>query len=153
MAQEIIDKWPRSKAAKIRTIIGRLDLCGCGTNAHWEIVLKLLEMAEDHDKNGSFYGPDGSELATWIEFGAKVLDSWDLTEHGTGIGGAWLTDEGKLLLEFLRDFGTEDHDMNDNSGQPVWATEFSWTETPKDDDWYSEWTREARNARSSTEGE
>ena len=137
----LIEKWPRKKALQLRGIIERMDLCACGTDAHWVIVLKLLEMAEDHEKNGSFYGNDGDPTQPWVEFGAKVLNSWDLLEHGTGIGYAWLTDDGKVLLEFLRDFGIEDHDFNEGTGQPDWSIEFSWSETPAENDSYSEWEK------------
>ncbi len=67
----------------------------------------LLERAEDHDKNGGFYDAEDAEY-TWLEFGAKVIDAAGLIEHGTGIGWAWLTEEGKLLLKFLREFGLSD---------------------------------------------
>lgn len=123
---EIVSRWPRDKAAKVRAIIEHMNLCSCGSNTHWECVLELLSEAETHTKDG-FYRD------TWFEFGAKVLDSWELLEHGTAIGFAWLTDDGKLLLEFLRDFGT------DEDGHPVWASEFSWTEVENDDDWYGKW--------------
>lgn len=102
---------------RIHQIFDRLSLCGCGSDAHWNIIQKLLEMAEDHDKNGSFYGPQGDPLCDWIEFGAKVIDSWHLVEHGTGIGWAWLTEDGKLLLRWLRTFGTEEEGEN---GKPIW---------------------------------
>lgn len=142
--EKLASKWTRSRAIQIRTIIERMGLCGCGSGAHWACVLTLLERAEDHDKNGSFYqwakGADDPRDA-WVEFGAKVLDSWDLIEHGTGIGYAWLTDDGKLLLDFLRDFGTEDHDMNDGTGHPMWSIEFSWELEKKDGDTYDEWAK------------
>lgn len=97
----------------IRSIFDRLELCGCGDpEAAPKVILMLLERAENHDK-GSFYDPEGSEYP-FIEFGAKVLDSWNLIDHGTGIGFAWLTEEGILLLRFLREYGTK--------RWPDWAT-------------------------------
>jgi hypothetical protein len=138
----LVEKWTRAKAIRVRTIVGKMNLCSCGTDAHWEVVLKLLEKAADHDKNGSFYGSaESDETKPWVEFGAKVLNSWELIEHGGGIGGAWLTDDGQLLLDFLRDFGTEDHDAIEGSGQPMWATEFSWDLTEDPHDSYGEWAQ------------
>lgn len=128
----ILEKWPRDKALKIRAIIERIGICGCGTDAHWVCILELLKESENHTVEG-FYRD------RWYEFGAKVLDGWDLLNHGTGIGRAWLTDDGKLLLEFLRDFGTEDASPNDHTGHPFWAVEFSWDTNPEDKDTYSEW--------------
>jgi hypothetical protein len=138
MNKSMACKWPRSKAAKIRSIIEEMNLCGCGTDAHWVVVQRILDLAakpHDEREGKGFYQDE------WWEFSAKVMDGWGLLEHGGGIGGAWITDDGRLLLEFLRDFGTDDYDMNDDSGQPVWATEFSWEETPKPDDWYAEWEK------------
>lgn len=131
---EMVARWPRNKADQIRKIIERISICGCGSDAHWECILELLCEAEQHKDKG-FYRDK------WFEFGAKVLDSWELLEHGTGIGWAWLTDDGKLLLEFLREFGTEDHDMNDDSGHPIWSIEHSWGDPGEADDWYGQWAK------------
>lgn len=133
-AEKAIEKWPRVKALKVRGILDRLQICGCGTMAHWKCVLELLSEAEKHTGNG-FYRDQ------WFEFGAKVLDTWKLLEHGMGIGFAWLTDDGKILLEFLRDFGIDDHDEKDGSGQPMWSVEHSWDLKEQEDDAYSEWAR------------
>ena len=128
----LTEKWPRGKALALRGIVGRLNLCACGSSAHWECLLDLLAEAENHSDRG-FYRDK------WFEFGAKVLDGWALLEHGGAIGFAWLTCDGELLLEFLRDFGTEDHDLNDDSGHPGWSVEFSWDETENEHDEYSRW--------------
>ena len=127
------EKWPRGKALKIREIIERLRLCPCGSTAQWDCILELLSEAETHTDRG-FYRDK------WFEFGAKVLGSWDLIDHGTGIGFAWLSDDGRLLLEFLRDFGVEDYCMDDGSGtHPLWSIELDWDETQNDTDAYAEW--------------
>lgn len=109
-------------------------MCGCGTDAHWECVLELLGEAEKHSDRG-FYRDK------WYEFGAKVLDGWELVEHGTGIGWAWLTDDGKLVLEFLQDFGTEDHSWDEGTGHPAWSIEYSWSAVKASQviDSYEEW--------------
>ena len=152
------ENWNRADALKVRGIIEKMGLCGCGTDAHWETVLHLLERAENHDKNGSFYkfqlGNDSEDVRdSWVEFGAKVLDSWGLVEHGTGIGWAWLTDDGKLLLRYLRDFGTNDsvEGMQDDGKWPMWSVEFSWDETPALNDTFSEWEAGRKAAPGETE--
>lgn len=139
-------KWNRTDALKLREIVERINFCGCGTNAHWECVLELLERAENHDAKGSFYRffnekDRADPRDPWIEFGAKCLDSWDLIDHGTGIGWAWLTDDGKLLLRFLREFSTDDqveHTATDGKW-PLWAVEFGWTSEAKPGDAFAEW--------------
>jgi hypothetical protein len=128
------EKWPRPKAMKIREIIERIDMCPCGTDAHWKVILEVLTEGENHTQNG-FYRNE------WFEFAAKVLDSWNLLEHGTGIGFAWLTEEGKLLLEFLRDFGTEGYDITDDTGHPLWSIEYSWTLDDDPADHYGRWAK------------
>lgn len=69
----------------------------------------LLDRAENTLKEGkSFYQEADDASGRWVEFGAKVLGSYDLLEHGSGIGYAWLTDDGTKLLEWLRQHGTDD---------------------------------------------
>ncbi len=105
-------EYSKAEQKFFRNLISdRIKFCGCGTDADWSVTRQLLERAEDHDKNGSFYRlkeGQSSPLDEWIEFGAKVLDSWGLTEHGSSIGWAWLTLEGERLLAFIRDVGDEE---------------------------------------------
>jgi hypothetical protein len=126
----VVERWPRDRALEVRAVLDRIDVCGCGTDAHLECVLELLVEAETHSEKG-FYRD------RWFEWGAKVLDKWELLEHGSEIGFAWLTDDGRLVLEYLREFGTDD------SGQPEWGSEFSWSEVEDGGDSYGEWVREA----------
>ena|ERR1700760_4421404 len=131
----LLEKWPREKALCLRNIIQRMgSVCGCGNSTEFECILELLKEAENHTENG-FYRDK------WFEFAAKVLDSWDILEHGSSIGFAWLTEDGKLLLEFLNDFGTESYNMEDDSGHPEWAHEFGWDTEPADwsSDSYLRW--------------
>lgn len=132
MSEDLVAKWPRERALPIREVLERIRVCGCGSNAHWKCLLELLMEAENHTDRG-FYRDQ------WFEFGAKVLDKWELIEHGTGIGFAWLTDEGRLVLEFLRDFGIEQHDHASGDGHPFWAEEYSWTGADDPNDTYSDW--------------
>jgi hypothetical protein len=144
---ELVAKWPREKALRLREVLDRLHLCDCGNSTQWECVLELLVEAENHSKDG-FYRD------RWFEFGAKVLDSWDLLDHGSSIGFAFLTADGTLLLEFLRDFGTVAGDLGDENGYPLWAEEFSWSIGEDANDSYGRWARrvEAAAAGESTAG-
>lgn len=119
--------WNRRDALQVRNAIERMGLCGCGTNDHWIVIFELLERAEDHAKHGSFC----QENFPWMEFGAKVLDSWRLLEHGSSISAAWLSRDGELLLRLLRDFGTETH--------PTWLDDFGWDETEDQSDSFGIW--------------
>ena len=141
----LTDKWPRAKAFRVRPIIDRLRLCGCGSDAHWECVIELLSEAEAHSGDTPVPGP-GFYRDKWFEFGAKVLDSWELLDHGTSIAWAWLTEDGALLLEFLRDFGTEGYNFEGTTGHPLWSIEYGWpeVEVKGEHDAYIEW-REANS--------
>lgn len=132
------DKWNRPKALKIRDVIERASGCNCGSATYWERVLEILSEAESHTDKG-FYRD------SWFEFGAHVLDKFSLLDHGTGIGFAWLTDDGKLLLEFIRDFGTNDHCLSTCEGWPEWTIEHSWSAEENANDSYGEWSNEQAN--------
>lgn len=99
--------------------ISEMNLCNVGEE-YLVIVKLILIRAELHDPSNkthskSFYEElaspgDGLHLSpTFVEFVARTLDARDLLDYGTGIGWAFLTEEGKLLLEFLQEFGANVH--------------------------------------------
>lgn len=100
-------------------IIDRLGLCNCGHAQCWEIVKLMLERAEaldaDRENAPSFYDAMDDIPARMVEFVAHVMgsDQWDLLEHGSSIGGAWLTKDGETLLAFLREHGTDQEEWPD----------------------------------------
>lgn len=75
--------------------------CGCGSSEDFaERAWKLLErFATPHDeRTGNIYDEEANEiLAHW-------LDSKKLIEHGAGIGGSWLSEEGKEVYEQIKQF-------------------------------------------------
>lgn len=91
-------------------IMDRIGICNCGTEPIWPIVMTILERAENHDENGSFYDAHTDASANWVEFAAHVLDSrpWGLITHGTGIGWGWLTEDGEQVLTFLEEYGFDE---------------------------------------------
>lgn len=74
--------------------------CGCGSpEAAAAAVLRLLRLHPLYEHRADFeawIADEGIEyfLLYW-------LDRNELTEHGTSVGGAWLTDRGKALLDAL----------------------------------------------------
>jgi hypothetical protein len=79
----------------------------------WEVVLELLERAAvpvGAPERRSFYDGAHGAIGPWVTFAAYALAAWpiDLLEYGTGIGWAWLTDDGKRLLDWLREYGVDD---------------------------------------------
>src|ERR1700761_7086716 len=98
---------------QLKEIFARLGLCECGSEADWIVILEFLERANNfeaiHSNSGSLTcssHPDANER--FVEFVVKVLDSWNLIDHGDNISnGAWLTDDGRVLQQWLRTYGTD----------------------------------------------
>jgi len=88
-------------------------VCGCGSDDYFIFLLELLQDAHNEKKDFKKW-----ENAPWFEFGAKILDKFGLTGHGGSVGSQSLTETGKILFEFLTDFGIRLH--------PDWAESIEW---------------------------
>lgn len=70
--------------------------CGCATAANtWGAVLAELERL------------DRVEFKADDDLVSAIVDYLDLSEHGVSIRGGWLTDDGKVALDFLRTYGID----------------------------------------------
>lgn len=80
------------------------DFCGCG--APWEVVsyIKkyLTEISKDLEERGSL----NEDAAYWMA--AYLCDAYGLTEHGTCVHSAWLSELGKEWLEKLKNYEDEE---------------------------------------------
>lgn len=77
--------------------VGVLGGCGCGLSESiaGDVVVLLVELAKPHEERSEEIQTKYYEaLGHWIA--AKGL-----TEHGTSIGGAWLTEDGEAVLRFM----------------------------------------------------
>lgn len=75
--------------------------CGCVSNENtWRLIIAELECC------GRKVWDSNDGLA------ASVCDHLELTQHGTSIGGAWLTDAGHICLAFLRKYGEDWRDLH-----------------------------------------
>jgi hypothetical protein len=105
---------------RIRHIVDDMGLCGCGRADKYELIRELLERAA---RGGRLDEPfdDISERAA--EFIADVMNSakWNLLEHGGSVRFSWMTERGKCLLAFLRDYGNDAH----KSLWPEWVFDFT----------------------------
>ena len=111
-------------------INSKMRLCWCGSRSEFPLILKLLERAEKRNESYKdsisyyeyLYCISGN-IIKWfvVEVFAKVLDSWGLLEHGTGIGWAWLTDDGQMLIDFLREYGTQESRDDGSELWPDWS--------------------------------
>ena len=106
-------------------INSKMRLCWCGSRSEFPLILKLLERAEKRNESYkdsiSYYEPLDDIPGYAVEVFAKVLDSWGLLEHGTGIGWAWLTDDGQMLIDFLREYGTQESRDDGSELWPDWS--------------------------------
>ena len=77
---------------------GKAQMCGCGE------PVGVLAMIRDELAHCAIDIPDRPDLPRTPEryLLAYSLDAWGLTEHGSGIGWPWLTDEGKALLAAMQ---------------------------------------------------
>lgn len=106
------------RTQRIEDLITRTGLC-CGTpTEYWPIIQAMLERAERHtetakEENDSFYDPMMGAPGPWVELVAHFLNDRDFMEHGTGIGYSWLTPDGEMLLQWLREHGTDDKSWPD----------------------------------------
>lgn len=74
--------------------------CGCGMPeaacASLQRLLSLHPLYEHRKEFEALIPDDGVQYLLLY-----TLDHFDLTEHGGNVGGAWLTDKGKQVLEAL----------------------------------------------------
>lgn len=80
-------------------LMGVLGGCGCGRSDDIaDLAVKVLDtFATPHEERTfKVYEDLAAEIV------AHWLDSKDLLEHGSIIGGSWLSDEGKRVHEIIR---------------------------------------------------
>lgn len=123
--------WTRADALEIRRIMDNMGVCSCGSGVFWPTIKQILTVGESEKED--FYKSTTARQQHWMEFGALVADSWGLLEHGSSIGGAWLTQDGALLLRFLRDFS------DDQDNHPEWCHCFEWNELEVRNDTFAKW--------------
>ena len=81
-------------------VMRELGLCGCGDP--WTFVRQLAEYLKNvRDRVPMF---EGENLEKFIAY-MYLCDDRGLTEHGSSVLGAWLTDKGKELLKRLEQEG------------------------------------------------
>jgi hypothetical protein len=116
----------------IRTALSKLPLCGCGrADKMREIVRDVLaRAAQPWPKDGrtrrisldeAMPQHDLSDIA--VEFVAQALSETGHLEHGGSVGGSWLSEAGRLVLDFLREYGCDPGNIGDEAASwPAWAT-------------------------------
>lgn len=81
--------------------------CGCGMPENAiECLRDLLALHPLYDNRPAFESKIPDDGLQYLVL--YTLDHFGLTEHGTGIGGAWLTPKGQALLGALKTYSSED---------------------------------------------
>ena len=105
-----------------------LDMCGCGCpeNTHAWIRKILTIRSEWQDKKISYeeiknrYKNDldlddsNNNHYGALQFILYILDAYGIVEHGSSIGGCWLTDLGKMYLTVLNAWHDREENNKDN---------------------------------------
>jgi len=103
----------------------QLHVCGCGRPETTVILIKaILECMPLYDNRAKFEKLVPDEGAQHLILG--LMTEADLIEHGGGIGGSWMRDEGKALLKSLQDLA-----ITDPQFESVFDNETVWEECPK----------------------
>ena len=93
----------------------KMGLCGCGSPEDtYEVIRRYLHIRKARFRDDLSYDLvkesynvnlhmdyDDSIQYGMLQFLAYVLDDYGFTEHGSGIGGCWLTEDGERLLTVL----------------------------------------------------
>lgn len=103
--------------------IAKIDdvFCGCGDpEAAWEEIKKeLTRLNQEHMERKEI---ESSGL--WYIM-AYLIGHMELSEHGGGIGGAWLTPLGKETLDFLEKYGAnwkENQEVEFQCKKDIWRS-------------------------------
>lgn len=93
----------------------KMDLCECGRPEDtYEVIRRYLHIRKSWSEKSLSYDEvvnsykvnlhiddNNSIHYGLLQFLMYVLDSYGFTEHGGGIGGCWLTEDGERLLTVL----------------------------------------------------
>lgn len=118
--KELVENYPEEEELLIEPLMDyfmyeKLDLCGCGSPEDtYEIIRRYLHVRKDaHDGNLPYnevcdrYMSDlhinySDEIQYgMLQFLMYILDSHGFTEHGSSVGGCWLTESGEMFLTVL----------------------------------------------------
>lgn len=92
-----------------------VDMCGCGVPEDtYEVIRRILNIRQSWSEEGIKYDELQSKYEKELHLNTKdslhygvlqfvlyMLDSKEIIEHGSSIGGCWLTEWGKMYLTVL----------------------------------------------------
>lgn len=110
--------WEYLEKAEFKTkehlIASACELCLCGTGKDLELLIETLKFAAEdsttkHEKTGRGWD-QGCYQSAGHELAMKVLDSYGFVEHGSGIGWAWVSEDGERLLTMMDTLPNEEEE-------------------------------------------
>ena len=98
-----------------------IGICGCGCPEECERdVRNLLRVYSESPMNprrvellNEHFGVESVYDSSLLQFMVYVLNHVDLLDHGTGIGGSWITKLGKMCLYVLEQLDLDNLERND----------------------------------------
>ena len=112
---EEYEKWVLLDELVSFFMFDKVRICGCGLPEDtYNVIRKVLTIQDAYHKDAMSYSEiqtacledlgldvksnDGNGMHQFILY---ILDNCGLVEHGSSIGGCWLTEEGKMCLDVL----------------------------------------------------
>ena len=92
---------------------GDLGMCGCGHDEDLkEFIVHFMEIQSKYRSSEISYEEREKLIKSLItknhilvfEFILHTLNRSDLMDHGSSVGGSWLTDKGELFLRLYRKY-------------------------------------------------
>lgn len=105
-----LEAW-RKAQAKIKA----MRFCGCGNpDDAYGALRDTLDAYDNDEARGGWDGRVQRTKDWWAKLGdgyahllLYFIDAAGLLEHGGSVGGSWLSEDGKLVLGFLRQWGVD----------------------------------------------
>lgn len=105
----------------------KINMCGCGIPENtYEVIRKLLTIRKEWQDNKLEYKYIEKRYANDLhlnmnnednygmwQFMMYMLNEVGILEHGSGIGGSWLTKEGEMYLYVLNQWSKENRERGD----------------------------------------
>lgn len=105
-------KEHRESGWAYEVVLNDLGMCGCGMYDERLGILKEVMNAFPLYEGDNVPGYLRTALGEWF---LCLLDKAELIEHGTSIGGSWLTDKGERFLKAINDESIWSGFINDSA--------------------------------------
>ena len=98
------DNFDRKHERFEDVVFNDIGLCSCGDpDAVLDMLQEYLEAKQEwmpYEKQKEFASEHAEDLMLFMMY---IMDDKGYTEHGTSVFSCWLTEEGRELLEMLKE--------------------------------------------------